>query len=148
MRQDPTKLLVEKASDLADEAITYCESQTEIWQMIPYWAWRADGRDGFSGQLSNAYRTGYWWVTTNLHIDCSNGRLVSRGHSLAPPINLVLALLPKVQLINASKILSTLMHEAMLPINDCMRVRDEEELAKIKGKQPSNPYVRNLTVAA
>lgn len=71
------------ARELIEKIKSYSRSQKEEWQKVPYLALEADGRGGYSGQLSAAYELGIWMIDywychgdNPLAIDCTNGEII------------------------------------------------------------------------
>lgn len=66
-------------SQLIASVRTYSEEQAETWQLVPWLALQADGRDGGMGHYSHAYENGMWELHIahdHMHhvcIDCATG---------------------------------------------------------------------------
>jgi hypothetical protein len=66
----------------------YSENQIELWKQVPCWALEADGRLGYSEQLSRAYEEKLWHVHASgppdFFVDLNNGKLVDCSSIVRP----------------------------------------------------------------
>jgi hypothetical protein len=150
---EANKTAIEKhRHELAELVRQYCRAQLAAWREVPYWAWMADGRGGWSSTYSQA-AMGYWdilaegrgweWMlVVNLATgEIQNGTRPASDAEVAP-------LAFKLERLDAAGIVEGLMREAQKSSHQGW---SEDELATYKSRyysRPPRPFKRRGVTAA
>lgn len=103
-------------ADTADAVREAVRAESMVWALVPSLALESDGRTGYSGLLSTAYRDGLWTVTGVqahgaylLWVDCATGELTHGDEHLRPASDaLVIRALERPQELDAIKVVADL----------------------------------------
>lgn len=139
----------------------FSESQCETWQLVPWLALQADGRDGgMGGYHEFAYHWGFWelhipnWQWARLYVRCDTGKIYAYYDLLRPSHDdLTLKLGNYLELLDAGSVCSKLISQAQRPrpswISREEWVQREEKRKGIAAKLGlTERYIRRQSIAA
>lgn len=156
---DLAQIRADRASFIA--AIRVCsESQSETWQLVPWLALQADGRDGGMGGYEFAYQWGLWqlyipnWQWGRMYVGCDTGKIYYTYDRIRlADDSFILKLGNHLELLDAENVCSQLIAQARRPQPSWI---SQEEWVQREQKRKAIPtklglterYVRRQSIAA